>query len=559
MEAHIERLFERLKYIPELKRKIESLRQAYILDPKIRPEIEWILYSLADKYKDELILEPPPEEECRGDLYIGHVFCKGELYPFYLRTSELTRHMAIYGSSGSGKTTLVDRIAFERIKTEKPILIFDWDGSHRHLLKRPEAKDLKYYTVGSPLSPLCFNPFLVPEDFSMDERITFFTSLLNSLVERHLPGSSVTKRSIKIYLRKILIEQFLSKGIKSFTFSDLQRAASYKRSYISVEDFLSQFVYGPLGRVLNANPEKQISIDALFSQQSLIDLGYLVNPEERADFVDLLLSYAYEVFFKRGKVPYIDNTLKIMIIIEEVHGLFHHHENIISSFFREFRKWGGGLVITDQNPSAIPRFVRGNTFYTVVLHLGSKEDIEIMSRAMMLNGEERHYLTMLQSGKGIGIMKMQSRFTSPFLIKIAALEHEQGDFKNALNNVQTLKSNPDNPGNKGNSKRNQKVEHEYWKERIYHYFKEKGYEVFKEKPVLGGKVDLVVNLNGMPIAFEIETEDSHVINNIRKCLNAGFELIYIVSTKPAFISSLLRREGLDKEPRVRVIGVKKFA
>jgi DNA helicase HerA-like ATPase len=432
MESGIERLFEKLRCIPEIRERIEMLRQAYILDYKMRPEIEQIVYGLADKYKDKLILEPPSKEQSKGDLYIGEVFCERELYPFYLRTSELTRHMAIYGSSGSGKTILVDRIASERLKTGEPILIFDWDSSHLHLLKRPEAKALRYYSVGSHLSPLYFNPFLVPDDFSMDERATFFTSLLNSLVERHLPGSSVTKRSIKIYLRKILIEQFLSKGIKSFSFADLQKAASYKRSYISVEDFLSQFVYGPLGRVLNSNPEEQISIETLFSQQSLIDLGHLINPEERADFVDLLLSYAYEVFLKRGKVPYVDNTLRIMLIIEEVHGLFHQHENIISSFFREFRKWGGGLIITDQNPSAIPRFVRGNTFYTVVLHLGSKEDIEIMSRAMMLNGEERHYLTMIQSGKGIGIMKMQSRFTSPFLIKIAALE-KQGNSQNELN------------------------------------------------------------------------------------------------------------------------------
>jgi hypothetical protein len=39
---------------------------------------------------------------------------------------------------------------------------------------------------------------------------------------------------------------------------------------------------------------------------------------------------------------------------------------------------------------------------------------------------------MIQSGKGIGIMKMQSRFTSPFLIKIAALE-KQGNSQNELN------------------------------------------------------------------------------------------------------------------------------
>lgn len=418
MDQRIERLFERLSYIPELKEKVARLRELYILDYKLRPEIEGILYNLANDYKNKVILEPPPEEECKGDLFIGYAFCEKPLYPFFLRTKELTRHMAIYGASGSGKTTLVDRIAVERLKTKEPILIFDWDGSHNHLLQRPEGRALKYYRVGGTLSPFRFNPFLVPEDMPRDQRATFFMALLNSLVERHLPGSSVTKRSIKIYLKK-RIEELLNQGTKVFTFADLQRSRWFGRSFIPVGDFLSQFVDGPLGRVLDTT--EQADIVRLFSEQTLIDLSYLVNPEERADFIDLLLSYAYKIFFKQGRVPYATN-LKVLIVIEEVRALFHQQENIIASFFREIRKWGGGMIITDQNPSALPRFVRGNTFYTMVLHLGSKEDIEIMSRAMMLNGDERHYLAMVHAGEGVGIMKMQSRFTKPFLVKIAPIE-----------------------------------------------------------------------------------------------------------------------------------------
>lgn len=418
MDQRIERLFERLSYIPELKEKVARLRELYILDYKLRPEIEGILYNLANDYKNKVILEPPPEEECKGDLFIGYAFCEKPLYPFFLRTKELTRHMAIYGASGSGKTTLVDRIAVERLKTKEPVLIFDWDGSHNHLLQRPEGKALKYYTVGGTLSPFRFNPFLVPEDMPRDQRATFFMALLNSLVERHLPGSSVTKRSIKIYLKK-RIEELLNQGTKVFTFADLQRSHWFGRSFIPVGDFLSQFVDGPLGRVLDTT--EQADIVRLFSEQTLIDLSYLMNPEERADFIDLLLSYAYKIFFKQGRVPYATN-LKVLIVIEEVRALFHQQENIIASFFREIRKWGGGMIITDQNPSALPRFVRGNTFYTMVLHLGSKEDIEIMSRAMMLNGDERHYLAMVHAGEGVGIMKMQSRFTKPFLVKIAPIE-----------------------------------------------------------------------------------------------------------------------------------------
>lgn len=418
MDPRIERLFEKLGCIPDLRERLAQLRELYILDYRLRPEIEQILYKLAENYRNKIILEPPPKEECKGDLFIGYTFCEKPLHPFYLRLDELTRHMAIYGASGSGKTTLVDRIASERLKTKEPLIIFDWDGSHRHLLQRPEGRELKYYTIGDNASPFHFNPFIVPEEMTREQRATFFMALLNSLVERHLPGSSVTKRSIKIYLKK-RVEELLNQGAKAFTFADLQRSYWKGRSFIPISDFLSQFVEGPLGQVLNTT--KQTDVVKLFSEQTLLDLSHLVNQEERADFIDLLLSYAYEVFFKRKRIA-LANSLKVLIIIEEVHVLFQQQENIITSFFREVRKWGGGLVITDQNPSAIPRFIRGNTFYTMVLHLGSKEDIEIMSRAMMLNGDERHYLTMLHAGEGIGIMKMQSRFTKPFLVKIAPIE-----------------------------------------------------------------------------------------------------------------------------------------
>lgn len=635
MQYQIDKLFQKLRCVPDIRKTIDVLRQIYLIDPKARPDIEQIIRSLFDNYRERIILEPLPRVQARGDLYIGDVFCERALYPFHLRKNELVKHMAIYGVTGSGKTTLIDRIASERLRTGEPILIFDWDGSHRHLLNKPEGKNLRYYSIGSPISPFYFNPHRVPDSFSFDERVTLFTAFYNSLIERHLPPGSVTKRSLKLHLRKLLIEEFLSEGLLDFTFADLREVASTGRLYISVEDFLSQFVYGPLGKVFNS--AKHSPVRELFTQQSLLDLSFLVNPEERADFTDLLLSYAYEVFFKRGKLPHANNILKVLLVIEEVQNLFTQQgKNIISDFFREFRKWGGGLIISDQNPSALPRFIRGNTFYTVVLHLGSKEDIEAMASAMTLNGDERHYLTRIPSGEGLGIMKMQSRFTSPFVVKIAPLQparekilyhddqrqirpsqkesaqiqeistREEGkkEEKRLPPNEQALLANiVKNPnllvteryrmlglnryqGNKAQKSLTAKglirqaripdgvlleptgaeqkanAEHEYYKEKVHQFFKQNGHQVTKEKPVPHGKVDVVANFNGKRIAVEIETGKSDAIKNIRKCLDAGFDMVYIVPTRTAVrnkIATLLSQAGLDKHPRVMLLDASTFA
>ena len=83
-----------------------------------------------------------------------------------------------------------------------------------------------------------------------------------------------------------------------------------------------------------------------------------------------------------------------------------------------------------------------------------------------------------------------------------------------------------------------------------------GYEVKEEVPIGGGKaVDLVASRNRKRHAIEIETGKSDAASNVRKCIDAGFELVLSVATTPEakrMIERQLRDHGIPNET-VRVL------
>ena len=82
----------------------------------------------------------------------------------------------------------------------------------------------------------------------------------------------------------------------------------------------------------------------------------------------------------------------------------------------------------------------------------------------------------------------------------------------------------------GVSPKNASLTHEYYKERIAGHYETLGYRVRKEVHVKEGQhVDLVASKDNIRIGIEVETGKSNVVHNIRKCLDAGFDEIHVVT------------------------------
>jgi hypothetical protein len=72
------------------------------------------------------------------------------------------------------------------------------------------------------------------------------------------------------------------------------------------------------------------------------------------------------------------------------------------------------------------------------------------------------------------------------------------------------------------------VEHLYWIKQVRKMLENKGHKVEEEYAIGNGEtVDLAIIGKNKKIAVEIETGKSDTIHNIRKCLDAGFEVVSV--------------------------------
>jgi DNA-binding MarR family transcriptional regulator len=79
--------------------------------------------------------------------------------------------------------------------------------------------------------------------------------------------------------------------------------------------------------------------------------------------------------------------------------------------------------------------------------------------------------------------------------------------------------------------KNASLEHEYWKKLVAEDYRARGYTVREEVQIGEGKaVDLVATKGDERIAIEIETGKSDPEANVRKCREAGFEMVDVVET-----------------------------
>jgi len=104
------------------------------------------------------------------------------------------------------------------------------------------------------------------------------------------------------------------------------------------------------------------------------------------------------------------------------------------------------------------------------------------------------------------------------------------------------------------------MEHKFWKWRITDYYRKRGYKVFVEERV-NGNVDLAIRKDKTSIAIEIETGTSDFINNIKKDLKAGFDLVISVAVNElveARIKEQLVKNNLNHIKRIKVTTVRAF-
>jgi len=102
------------------------------------------------------------------------------------------------------------------------------------------------------------------------------------------------------------------------------------------------------------------------------------------------------------------------------------------------------------------------------------------------------------------------------------------------------------------------VEHLYWADQAKKKLESAGHKVHEEYPIGNGEtVDLAIIGKNKKIAVEIETGKSDAIHNIRKCLDAGFEVVSLAVNRKTMesIRSKLQCFSEDELSKIRVVSM----
>ncbi len=100
------------------------------------------------------------------------------------------------------------------------------------------------------------------------------------------------------------------------------------------------------------------------------------------------------------------------------------------------------------------------------------------------------------------------------------------------------------------------IEHEYWRSRIVEALERDAYKVTHEHRIDGnGAIDILAERDGERLIVEIETGQSDVPENVRKCLAAGFERVLIAATSHEAYGKIRRQvaEAAPDDGRIEVV------
>lgn len=430
MRADIEDVVARLRTVHG--RRVDALYQAYLMgDSSERREIEQVLRLLHARIEglagETRVLLPPPPGGIPGDFPLGAImFNDRSVGSLALTEDELVQHTGVFGRSGSGKTNLIRQLLKGFLANEKPFLIFDWKKDYSELYFGKVfggigdcAPEILVFPVGKRnLNGLRFNPLIPPEG---TDPAVWAKKLCEILTHAYVGGAGF--ESLFLKAMDALYSKFGVYGGQATRFPTMADLRDYLENLKtkgresqwmqSVMRTLTTLCFGGMGDTLNA--PSQTPIEDLLERNVIFELDALSNAD-KTFFIESMLLWIHH--YRLGQPQ--RGGMRHAIIIEEAHHILRQQygddETVVDIILREVRSLGEAVVIVDQMPSLISKVGLANTYCTIGLNLKTADDINALSRCMLLSGKEKDYLGMLPVGSAI--VKLQDRWFRPMMVKV---------------------------------------------------------------------------------------------------------------------------------------------
>lgn len=372
---------------------------------------------LGDNYHQRLLLSLPQEKIAKGSIHLGTILYEQPKWQVGLSKNELNQNLSVFGRSGAGKTNVVFHILKQLVPQKIPFLFLDWKRTARHLLPL-FSESVEIFTPGRSLSPLPFNPLIVPSGL---EKAVYLNHVVDVLASAYVLGEGA-----KSIVHKALIAGFKKEKSPSFktvleaieSMQTKERATGWKlTAKRAIESVATSF------QTVDAEAQEQFT-KSLLKQNTIIELDGLSQSAKK--FLIPLLSYwIYAV----RMVNQNREQLQFVIVFEEAHHVLYRQEHrsnetLMNGLLRQGRELGIGCIVVDQHPHLISSAALGNCYTTICLNQKDPTDINKAAGLSLVRDADKHHFSLLHTGQGI--VKLQDRFRQPFLVQFPLVDVTKG-------------------------------------------------------------------------------------------------------------------------------------
>lgn len=395
---------------------------------KVTKQVEFGLNTVSD----EEIMEINKVKENYISLELGNLVQSGnelENTKISINKKDLNKHIFVAGVTGTGKTTTCQKILLE---SEMPFLVIEpAKTEYRIMRKNEKTKDILIFTLGQDrIAPFRLNPF----EFFEHESLTSRVDMIKAAIEASFDMEAAIPQLIESAIYKCYedfgwevstnknnkFENPFADGVYSFpTFSDVMKKVEIvceeqgfddrlKRDYLgSIRARLQSLTLGSKGLMLNT--PRSVDFVDLLDKKVVLEIEEVKNTNEKSFVMGLIMINLREAL----RAKYIkDKKFKHITLVEEAHRLLSKYEagdpinkkqgvEIFADMLAEVRKYGESLIIADQIPNKLTPEVLKNTNTKIIHKLFAEDDKESVGNTMVLEKEQKGFLSNLQTGRAV--------------------------------------------------------------------------------------------------------------------------------------------------------------
>ncbi|MCT7531693.1 ATP-binding protein [Aliarcobacter cryaerophilus] len=387
---------------------------------------------------------------------------------FKLSLESLNSHLFVSGITGGGKSNTIKGI-LENLQNNTnldkkiPFLVIEPAKSeYKHLLKK--IPYLQIFRPGAKDDIFRFNPFVFEHSRKPNHPITLtkHVDMLKTTFCSAFPMYGPMPYILEEAIHKVYENKGWSFETEDHPYYTDSKDADYDRKSLffpNMEDLkeevirvvdsagyyqdlqnnikaalktrINNLTLGVKGKIFNSRHSFDSKL--LFETPTIIELSNIVDDEEKAFLMGLILNKLYSYKEEKGQ----SKSLNHITVIEEAHRLLPNisldksgeeassRAKAIETFtniLAEIRAYGEGIIIADQIASKLHRDVIKNTNIKIIHRTMDYEDREIVGKAINLSDEQILDIAELKSGEAI----VHNRdIHQAFMVKVDEFEEEK--------------------------------------------------------------------------------------------------------------------------------------